>query len=231
MKRRSRSRSQVGTYLQADSGTDESGPRSSSAVLEVLVVFVLVFVVQGLTALVGVMGTFFVLGPPLTANPWTIVTSVYAHDGLGHLVSNGLALLVFGWPVARATTRARFHAFVAVTGAVAGTAQIVLTRLLASVPLVPVAPSPGVLGASGAVFALLGYLLASNRLSSGLGSIVDVPPWLSALVVVGLAVAVTAATASPGVALLAHFTGFVVGAVAGRARVLAVGAGRDSARV
>ncbi len=222
------STSQSATYLRSDSGSDESGPSSSSAVLEVLVVFVLVFVVQGLTALVGVMGTFFVLRPPLTAAPWTIVTSVYAHSGLGHLVSNGLALLVFGWPVARATTRARFHAFVAATGAIAGASQIALTRLLASVPLVPVAPSPGVLGASGAVFALLGYLLASNRLSSGLGSLVDIPPWLSALVVVGLAIGVTLATASPGIALLAHFTGFLVGAVAGRARVLAVGSSGGS---
>ncbi|WP_455447856.1 rhomboid family intramembrane serine protease [Natrinema thermotolerans] len=227
------SSSQSTIDLPPDSGSEESGPRSSSAVLEVLAVFVLVFVVQGLTALVGVMGTFFVLRPPLAADPWTIVTSVYAHDGLGHLVSNGLALIVFGWPVARATTRARFHAFVAVTGATAGTAQIVLTRLLASVPLITVAPSPGVLGASGAVFALLGYLLASNRLSSGLGSLVDVPPWLSALVVVGLAVAVTVATASPGVALLAHFVGFLVGAVAGRARILAVGSsdGSDATRI
>ncbi|QLK27408.1 rhomboid family intramembrane serine protease [Natrinema zhouii] len=224
MARRSRSRSQSATYRQSDSGGDDgSEPGSSSPLLEIIVVFVVVFLVQGLTAFAGVMGAFFVLAPPLTTNPWTIVTSVYAHSGLGHLLSNTLALLVFGWPVARATTRLRFHAFFAITGAIAGVAQIVLTGGLAALPFVPIAPTPGVLGASGAVFALLGYLVASNRLSSGLASFVDVPQWLSILVFIGLAIAVTLATASPGVALLAHFAGFLVGMVAGRARVLAVG--------
>ncbi len=122
----------------------------------------------------GCDGTFFVLAPPLTTNPWTIVTSVYAHSGLGHLVSNALALLVFGWPVARATTRWRFHAFFAITGAIAGVSQVALTGVFASMPFVPVAPT-AVLGASGAVFALLGYLVASNRLSTGLASFIEVP--------------------------------------------------------
>ena len=217
------SRSQSNTYLRPDSdGSDGTQTRSGSPILEVLVVFAVVFVVQGLTAFAGVMGAFFVLAPPLTTNPWTIVTSVYAHSGIGHLLSNTLALVVFGWPVARATTRTRFHAFFAITGAIAGVAQIVLTGVLAAVPFVPITPTAGVLGASGAVFALLGYLVASNRLSSGLASFVDVPQWLSILVVVGLAIAVTLATASPGVALIAHFAGFLVGVVAGRARVLAV---------
>ncbi|QCW03057.1 rhomboid family intramembrane serine protease [Natrinema pallidum] len=220
MARHSRSRS--GSYARSDPGRDRSDANSSSPVLEVLVAFVVVFASQGITAFAGMMGTFFVLAPPLTTNPWTIVTSVYAHSGLGHLVSNALALLVFGWPVARATTRWRFHAFFAGTGAIAGIAQVALTGVFASLPFVPVAPT-AVLGASGAVFALLGYLVASNRLSTGLASFVDVPQWLAVLVFLGLATAVTLATASPGVALIAHFAGFLVGAVGGRARILAVG--------
>jgi len=222
MARRPRSRSQSTIYTRSESTADDPDPGSSSPVLELLAVFVLVFVVQGITALAGVMGTLFVLAPPLVTNPWTIVTSVYAHSGLGHLISNSLALIVFGWPVARATTRVRFHAFFAIAGAIAGVTQLVLTSALAAVPFVPIAPTAGVLGASGAVFALLGYLVASNRLSSSVASLVDVPSWLSTLVFVALALGLTLATASPGVALLAHFTGFLVGATAGRARVLAI---------
>jgi len=226
MVRRSRSRTQSSTPLRSTPSAGDRPPAaagSPSPILELLVVFVLVFVVQGPTALAGVMGMLFVLAPPLSTNPWTIVTSVYAHSGLGHLLSNSLALIVFGWPVARATTRLRFHVFFAIAGAIAGVAQLVLTGTLAALPIVPVAPTAGVLGASGAVFALLGYLVASNRLSSGLASLVDVPGWLSALVFVGLALGLTLATASPGVAVLAHFAGFLVGALAGRTRVLAVG--------
>ncbi|SER14850.1 rhomboid family intramembrane serine protease [Natrinema salaciae] len=231
MAKPSRSRTQSETYLRADSGGDDgSRTGSGSPILELLVIFALVLVVQGLTAFVGVMSGLFVLAPPLTTNPWTIVTSVYAHDGFGHLVSNSIALLVFGWPVARATTRAHFHAFFVITGAIAGVSQIVITGAIAAIPFVPVAPTAGVLGASGAVFALLGYLVASNRLSSGLASVVDIPRWLSILVALGLATAVTFATASPGVALIAHFTGFLVGVLAGRARVLAVDSGPAGGR-
>ncbi|SIS12572.1 rhomboid family intramembrane serine protease [Natronorubrum thiooxidans] len=219
---RSRSRSK----RRGRSGTATDGP--TSPIYELLVVFAVVFVLQQFTALLGlgVMAGLFVLAPPLTTNPWTIVTSVYAHGGVGHLLSNSLALIVFGWPVARATTRLRFHAFFLVTGAIAGISQILLTNAAASVPLVGVAGTSGVLGASGAVFALLGYLVASNRLSSGLRSVVDVPRWLVVVIVVGLATAVTLATAAPGVALLAHFTGFLLGLLAGRARLLSVGSRR-----
>ncbi len=146
---------------------DQPGSGSSSPIFELLVVFAVVYVLQGIATLAGVMGGLFVLSPPVEHNPWTIVTSVYAHGGLWHLLSNSLALIVFGWPVARATTRLRFHTFFLLTGSIAGVSQIVLTAFAASVPMLPVTPSLGVLGASGAVFALLGYLVASNRLSAG----------------------------------------------------------------
>ncbi|APW99948.1 rhomboid family intramembrane serine protease [Halobiforma lacisalsi AJ5] len=196
---------------------------SGSPVLEILVVFLAVYLLQGVAAFAGAMGGLFVLAPPLTDNPWTIVTSVYAHGGMGHLLSNSVALLLFGWPIARATSRLRFHLFFAITGALAGISQILLTDAVLASPLVAATGRPGVLGASGAVFALMGYLIASNRLSAGLASFVDVPRWVAITVFVVLAAAVTLATASPGVALVAHFAGFLLGLFAGRARVLHVG--------
>jgi membrane associated rhomboid family serine protease len=42
----------------------------------------------------------------------------------------------------------------------------------------------------------------------------------SAALLVGVALAVTLVTAGPGVAVVAHFTGFALGAVAGRFRIL-----------
>ena len=220
--------SRSGIGMRSGAGAESSTDDSSSPIIDLLAVFVVVFALQQVAALlsVGLMYGLFVLAPPLSTNPWTVVTSVYAHDGVGHLVSNSLALIVFGWPVARATTRFRFHVFFAVTGAIAGVAQILLTNVAALVS--PVPATAGVLGASGAVFALLGYLIASNRLSASLASFVEVPAWLSALVFLGLAIAVTMATASPGVALLAHFTGLLLGLIAGRTRVLHVGSPSQS---
>ena len=181
---------------------------SGGAVFELLAVFVLVYALQLVSAFAGLVGSLFVLSPPVSEHPWTVVTSIYAHDGLGHLVSNAIALLIFGWPVARATTRFRFHLFVVVSGSLAGLTQILVTVVA------------GVLGASGAVFALLGYLLAGNRLSSSLASLVEIPTWLALTVFVIIAAVVTLATASPGVALIAHFVGLMVGLLAGRIGVL-----------
>ena len=192
-----------------------------SPVLETLALFLIVFAVQGVAYVIGaasLMAGLFVLRPPLEAQPWTIVTSVYAHGGIGHLVSNSVGLVVFGWPIARATTRLRFHAFFVVTGALAGISQIVV-----------VDGGIGVLGASGAVFALMGYLIAGNRLSDGLAGLIEVPAWLTATVFLVLAAAITIATAAPQVALIAHFTGFLLGLIGGRAGVLKPGPSRKAA--
>ncbi|AFZ72130.1 rhomboid family intramembrane serine protease [Natronobacterium gregoryi] len=222
---RTRSPSDATPNSRPDRGANATGdetPGSGSPLLEVLAVFFVVYVLQQVTSLLGVMTGLFVLSPPLATNPWTIVTSVYAHGGLGHLVSNSLALIVFGWAVARATTRLRFHLFFVGAGALAGIAQILVTGAAATLPLLSVTPTGSVLGASGAVFALLGYLVASNRLAASFASIVEIPRWFTILVFVGLATAVTLATAAPHIALIAHFTGFLLGLIAGRARVLQV---------
>jgi membrane associated rhomboid family serine protease len=194
--------------------------RSGTPVLDLLVAFVFVYAAQFVTAFAGLVGALFVLSAPLTDNPWTIATSVYAHGSLGHLASNAVALVLFGWPVARATTRGRFHLFFLVTGSIAGVSQVVLSDVLAALPVIGGTETAGVLGASGAVFALLGYLLAGNRLSSGLAAAVRVPRWLAWLAFAVVAAGVTLATAEPGVALIAHFTGLFVGLISGRLGVL-----------
>jgi membrane associated rhomboid family serine protease len=199
--------------------TSAAESRSGGPILELLVIFVIVLVLQSVTALVsvGLMTGLFVLGPPLESNPWTLVTSVYAHSGIGHLVSNSVGLVIFGWPIARATTRLRFHTFFLVTGALAGVSQVLISSLFASIG---VGDPTAVLGASGAVFALAGYLIAGNRLSDAFASVVDVPRWIAVLIFAIFAGVITIATGAPGVALIAHFTGFLLGLLAGRAGVL-----------
>lgn len=192
-----------------------------SPTLELLVLFAVVFAVQSLFRLLpGISATLlFALGPDVLGRPWTLVTSVYAHASVPHLVSNAVALALVGFVLERSTTRLRFHAFFLATGVVAGLAEVVLGGFLAAFSGGPV---PLVLGASGAVFALFGYLVAGNRLSDILAGVVDVPDWLVLLAFVALAALITVATGSPGVALLAHFTGLLLGLLAGRLGVLEV---------
>ncbi|ADD06078.1 rhomboid family protein [Natrialba magadii ATCC 43099] len=222
-----RSRPRPGASASRSTGSGSSASESPAAndqpspIYELLVIFGLVFLIQVITDIVGIMAGLFVLTLPLAENPWTIVTSVYAHGGLWHLLSNSLALVLFGWPVARATSRVRFHTFVLVTGSIAGISQVLISGFAAAAPIVSGDPV-GVLGASGAIFALLGYLITGNRLSAGFASIIDVPQWVTIAVFVGLATVVTLMTAAPRVALIAHFTGFLLGLLAGRARLLEI---------
>ena len=179
--------------------------------LTTLALFAVVFGLQAFGSLFGLDTSVFVLAWPLTDRPAAVVLSVYAHSGLGHLAANTLALAIFGPLVAYQTTPARFHAFFVVSGAIAGVVQVVATLPFGQT---------GVLGGSGAIFALMGYLLVGNRASYAALSWLPLGTAGSLLLFAVLAAVVTLATAAPGVALVAHFTGFLVGLLAGRARLL-----------
>lgn len=160
------------------------------------------------------LGTF-ALSLPLGHRSWTLVTSVYAHGGIGHLLANAVALLLVGPPVAYVTTPARFHAFFVLAGSIAGIVQVVV-----AIPF----GGAAVLGASGAIFALLGYLLVGNRASERLLSWLPIGGYGRLLVFAAVAAVLTLLTATPGAALVAHFAGFCLGAVTGRFRALHAGA-------
>ncbi|SMO34110.1 rhomboid family intramembrane serine protease [Halorubrum cibi] len=181
------------------------------ATLETLVIVCVVGLAQAALSLVG-LGSSLALSTPLSVAPWTVLTSVYAHGSVSHLLANALGLLLVGPLVEHRTTRLRFHAFVVATGALAGTTQVVIGGL--------VGPSTAVLGISGAVFALGGYLLASNVVSATLFDRLRLSVRAQFVLFAGLAVLLTFATAAPGVALIAHAAGAFVGLLAGRARLL-----------
>ncbi|GAA0723111.1 membrane associated rhomboid family serine protease [Halorubrum trapanicum] len=183
------------------------------ATLETLGIALLVGAAQAVLGVVGLAG-LFALSAPLSVAPWTLVTSVYAHGSVGHLLANALALLLVGPLVERRTTRGRFHAFVVTTGVLAGVAQVTVGSLLG--------PPAAVLGISGAVFALGGYLLAGNVVSATLFDRLRLSPRLQLLLFGLVAVVLTATTAAPGVALVAHATGAFCGLVAGRVGLLDV---------
>jgi len=188
--------------------------------VDLLIVFAAVFGLQQAAGAVGLGVEWFALSTPIR-RPWTVVTTVYAHATLGHLLANAVGVVAVGLFLERSTTRARVHGFVLATGAVSAAAEFLAGAVLGR----PVA----VLGASGAVLAGLGYVLAGNRLTGGVLSRVDLGRRGSAALLIVVAVAVTLLTAGPGVAVVAHFTGFAVGAVAGRLGLLRAGTRTDDA--
>lgn len=186
--------------------------RLESPTLEVIGVFVIVYILQAAGNVVGIPAGWFALAAPMD-RPWSIVTSVYAHAGANHLIVNSIALLIIGLPLERFAAWWRYHAFFLGTGAAAGLVQIGVVGLLGS--------GGTVLGASGAILALYGYALAGNPVTGGLlarlGLSRRVKLWLLGLA----AVTVVILTAGPGVALVAHGTGFAMGLIGGRFGVLA----------
>lgn len=186
--------------------------RVGSPTLDLLIVFTGFFLLDAIGSVIGVGVAVFALAAPLADRPWTLATSVYAHASIPHLLANAVALAIVGFPLERATTRLRFHAFFLLAGALAGTSQVLIAGLLAT--------STSVLGASGAVFALFGYAITGNRLAGPLLDRLAPTRRTQFIIFASLAVIVTIITAAPGVALIAHFTGLLLGSIAGRLHLL-----------
>ena len=196
-----------------------------SPVLETLAVMLAVFALQVTLGVLGQAGALAASATTVIAEPWTLATSVYAHAGPGHLVANAVALAVVGPLVARRTTRPRFHAFFVATGVLAVFAELSVGGLLGEPPVV--------LGASGAVFALVGYMLSGNALTSALLDRVGLSQRAKLVVLAVVVVGLTVVTGSSRAALVAHAAGLAAGLVSGRLGVLDVtpGAGRESQQV
>lgn len=158
--------------------------------------------------------------------PLSLLTSMFLHGGLGHLVGNLLFLWVFGNNVEDRLGHARFVVFY-LAGGVAATGVFAAVQPTTIVPL---------LGASGAIAAILGaylllhpraqvlvyapfpiYLLAfvvpSARLRSWwvLFAIVTLPAWLLLGGWFALQALSARDTLADGVAYEAHLGGFVAG--------------------
>lgn len=193
-----------------------SGRVVGNPAVQTLVAMVVVSLLTWWSFLVGSTG-LFVLASPVFDPPWGLVTSVYAHANPAHLLSNAMLIAVAGGIVSLSTTRLKFHAFFLSTGALAAVAQVWSGLVLGN----PTA----VLGSSGAAFALVGYVLASNPVSASLLDRFRLPARAVVILVALAAFVLTLTYSAPGSALVAHFTGAVAGLTAGRFRLL-----RDAGR-
>ncbi len=96
--------------------------------------------------------------PPLTAyEPWRMLTSVFAHSqgSIFHILLNMYSLFIFGPILERLLGRIRFLALYLISGFGGSVAVLLL------------APSTAVLGASGAIFGLLGAFFVIQRRLGG----------------------------------------------------------------
>jgi membrane associated rhomboid family serine protease len=196
---------------------------TDSPTVALLAVLAVVFLLQVALALVfnsqQQSDAMFALAPPLTERPWTVVTSVYGHWGVDHLLTNAVGVLIAGALVERNTTFGKFHAYVLLTGVASALSELLVAMVLG--PYVPwITTNVAVMGISGSVMALIGYLLASNTVTTAVIGRFSLSPRAQLAVVVGVAAVITYLTAGPHVAIVAHFAGLVLGLVAGHQRLL-----------
>jgi membrane associated rhomboid family serine protease len=123
---------------------------------------------------------------------WRLVTSGFLHIGLLHLLFNMIALWFIGRDVELVLGRLRFSVLYGVS-LLGGSAAVMLFGN----------PAGQVAGASGAIFGLMGALIVLLRRMQ--------LPMTQALVIVGLNVVLSLTV--PGISLLGHLGGLVVGVV------------------
>ncbi|MFC4549926.1 MULTISPECIES: rhomboid family intramembrane serine protease [Halorussus] len=144
-----------------------------------------------------------------SANPlyvWTWVTSVFSHGGLFHIAGNSLALYFFGPPVERYIGSKKFAALFLVSGIIAGLSQVGTMFALGTVGGV-------VLGASGAVMAIMGVLtvLNPNLRVMLIFPPIPMPIWVLTGGYALLSVIGGLGPVSGGIAHFAHLSGLLIG--------------------
>lgn len=146
--------------------------------------------------------------------PFTIITSMFIHGGLGHVLGNMLYLFIFGPAVEERTGAAHYLSFYLLSGIASAAATIAM----APQSLVPV------IGASGAIAGVLGaYFILYPRGSIlaffppfffRLPAVVYLILWFAAQLYWGIASGAAGALLG-GVAWWAHVGGFLFGVAAG----------------
>jgi membrane associated rhomboid family serine protease len=191
-------------------------PRPRSAATAIIAVNVALFVIDAVLRATG-RGSLLELGamvPALVAGGdwYRLVTAMFLHVGLFHLLLNSFAIYVFGSLVEQVLGTARFLVVYLLTGFAAGAASFAFGP-----------PDRAAVGASGAVFGLLGtwlvYNLRRRSLSLGRANV----QWALMLIGINLVFGLVV----PRIDWLAHLGGLVAGLAAG---FLAEGVGRRTVR-
>ncbi len=132
--------------------------------------------------------------------PWTLVTNLFVHGGLWHLIANMITLFFFGTYLSSLIKGVRFWLVYFIGGIVGNLFFLIL------------GPSNAIaIGASGAVFAIGGALtvLRPNLRVYIIPIPVPIPLWVA---IIG---SFAILSFIPNVAWQAHLGGFIVGAIAG----------------
>jgi membrane associated rhomboid family serine protease len=158
---------------------------------------------------------------PLQPTPgsvyFTLLTSMFMHGSLMHLLGNMLFLWIFGDNVEDDLSHGRYTAFYLLTGVLASLAHVVSTFVFGDNPFIPS------LGASGAISGVMGSYLVLHphrrvkvimlRTLTDVPGYVAVGLWFVFQLISAFGVIGQGAQSGGGVAFMAHIGGFIAGVV------------------
>ena len=173
---------------------------------------------------------------PLQPTPgsvyFTLLTSMFMHGSLMHLLGNMLFLWIFGDNVEDDLSHGRYTAFYLLTGVLASLAHVVSTFAFGDNPFIPS------LGASGAISGVMGGYLVLHphrrvrvimlRTLTDVPGYVAVGLWFVFQLISAFGVIGQGAQSGGGVAFMAHIGGFVAGVVL--VKLFAAGGGPPTVR-
>ena len=182
-------------------------PRGVRGLLIVTVaIFVLQIVADGITG--GAFTRLFALSWPGLRKffLWQLVTYLFMHGGVGHLLLNMLSLFFIGPDTERALGTRRFLMLYFLSGIIGGVGWLLMSFT----------PWAVCVGASGAVFGILGAFAAlfPNRPVTLLVFYVlpvTMKAWVLASVLVGIQLLFLAGSGEGGIAYAAHIAGGIAG--------------------
>jgi membrane associated rhomboid family serine protease len=147
----------------------------------------------------------------------TLITAMFMHGSLMHLLGNMWFLWIFGDNVEDDLSHGRYLAFYLLTGVLASLAHVVTTFVLGDNPYIPS------LGASGAISGVMGgYLVLHSqrrvrvimfRFLTDVPGYVAVGLWFAFQLISAFGVIGQGPQSGGGVAFMAHVGGFVAGVV------------------
>ncbi|QJU55484.1 rhomboid family intramembrane serine protease [Herbiconiux sp. KACC 21604] len=172
--------------------TGSGAPVVTYAIIAVCVVVFLLQLIPGVTGALQFAGAYVMPASGISFEPWRMLTAVFVHGSILHLLFNMFTLFVFGSALERLLGRGRYLALYLISGFGGSVAVTLLTN-----PLQPV------VGASGAIFGLMGAYFIINRHLGGNS--------VQLLVLVALNLAYGFFV--PGISWQAHVGGLVAGAL------------------
>ena len=141
---------------------------------------------------------------------WTWITSIFAHGSFMHILFNSIVLYFFGPIVERKVGSKMFTVLFLASGVIAGLAQVLTGLVLGDFS--------AVVGASGAILAVMGVLTVLNpNLRVLLFFFIPMPLWLltAGFALISVFVMLGGGLGAGGIAHLAHLAGLAIGLLYG----------------